>query len=81
MQKAKQDIVAHLIDHRLSPLTIAESISSEFGEPLFDLAVLRCWIITSRIEPTINSYKASCCSILTQRGQILYVANQQSNQY
>jgi hypothetical protein len=25
--KSKQDIVAHLIEHRLSPLTIAESIS------------------------------------------------------
>ena len=39
-KKAQQDIVAHLIEHqRLSPLTVAESISLEFGEPLFDLAV------------------------------------------
>lgn len=39
-KKAQQDIVAYLIEHqRLSPLTVAESISLEFGEPLFDLAV------------------------------------------
>ncbi len=38
-KKAKQDIVPHLIhEYQLSPRTIAETISMEFGEPVFDIS-------------------------------------------
>ena len=38
-KKNKQDLVPHLIEqHALDALTIAEAISREFGEPLFDLS-------------------------------------------
>lgn len=37
-QQEKTDIVAYLVSHHnLSPTTIAETISVEFGEPLFDI--------------------------------------------
>ncbi|MEG2724148.1 MAG: type IV-A pilus assembly ATPase PilB, partial [Acinetobacter sp.] len=39
-KKAQQDIVPYLIEnHKLSPQMIAETISLEFGEPVFDLSV------------------------------------------
>lgn len=39
-KKAETDIVPYLIQQlQISPLTIAEKISYEFGEPIFDLAV------------------------------------------
>ena len=39
-KKANQDIVPFLIDQlKISSLDIAEKISQEFGEPLFDLSV------------------------------------------
>lgn len=39
-KRNRQDIVPYLIDHfKLSPLLIAEFISIEFGEALFDLAI------------------------------------------
>ena len=73
-KKAKQDIVAHLIEqHRLSPLTIAESISVEFGEPLFDLAVFDFQIIPRKLTENKLIQKHRVVP-LTQRGQILYVA-------
>ena len=38
-KKANQDIVPFLIDQlKISSLAIAEKISQEFGEPLFDLS-------------------------------------------
>ena len=73
-KKAKQDIVAHLIEqHRLSPLTIAESISVEFGEPLFDLAVYDVGLLPRELTDNKLIQKHRVVPI-TQRGQILYVA-------
>ena len=73
-KKAKQDIVAHLIEqHRLSPLTIAESISVEFGEPLFDLAVYDVGLLPRELTDNKLIQKHRVVP-LTQRGQILYVA-------
>lgn len=73
-KKAKQDIVAHLIEqHRLSPLTIAESISVEFGEPLFDLAVYDVGLLPRELTHNKLIQKHRVVP-LTQRGQILYVA-------
>ena len=72
--KAQQDIVAHLIEqHRLSPLTIAESISHEFGEPLFDLAVYDTALLPKDLTDNKLIQKHRVVP-LTQRGQILYVA-------
>ena len=73
-KKAQQDIVAHLIEqHRLSPLTIAESISVEFGEPLFDLAVYDVGLLPRELTDNKLIQKHRVVP-LTQRGQILYVA-------
>ena len=73
-KKAKQDIVAHLIDqHRLSPLTIAESISVEFGEPLFDLAVYDVGLLPRELTDNKLIQKHRVVPLI-QRGQILYVA-------
>ena len=39
-KKTNQDIVPYLIENsKLNPLVIAEKISEEFGEPVFDLSV------------------------------------------
>ena len=73
-KKAQQDIVAHLIEHhRLSPLTIAESISLEFGEPLFDLAVFDTALLPREITDSKLIQKHRVVPLI-QRGQILYVA-------
>ena len=73
-KKAQQDIVAHLIEHhRLSPLTIAESISLEFGEPLFDLAVFDTALLPREITDSKLILKHRVVPLI-QRGQILYVA-------
>ena len=73
-KKAQQDIVAHLIEHqRLSPLTIAESISLEFGEPLFDLAVYDTALLPKDLTDNKLIQKHRVVP-LVQRGQILYVA-------
>lgn len=38
-KKEKRDIVAHLIEHyKVSETVIAEAISTEFGEPIFDIS-------------------------------------------
>ncbi|MDH0032774.1 MULTISPECIES: type IV-A pilus assembly ATPase PilB [unclassified Acinetobacter] len=73
-KKAQQDIVAHLIEHqRLSPLTVAESISHEFGEPLFDLAVYDTGLLPKDLTDNKLIQKHRVVP-LVQRGQILYVA-------
>jgi type IV pilus assembly protein PilB len=73
-KKTKQDIVAHLIEHhRLSPLIIAESISLEFGEPLFDLAVYDVGLLPRELTDSKLIQKHRVAPLL-QRGQILYVA-------
>ncbi len=73
-KKTTGDIVAHLIEqHRLTPLSIAESISLEFGEPLFDLAVYDPVLLPLDVaeDKLIQKYHVVP---LIQRGQILYVA-------
>ena len=73
-KKAHQDIVAHLIEHhRLAPLTIAESISVEFGEPLFDLGVYDTALLPRELTDNKLIQKHRVVPLL-QRGQILYVA-------
>ena len=73
-KKARQDIVAHLIEHhRLSPLTIAETIAAEFGEPLFDLAVYDTALLPRDLADNKLIQKHRVAPLL-QRGQILYVA-------
>ncbi|TXJ02106.1 MAG: type IV-A pilus assembly ATPase PilB [Acinetobacter sp.] len=73
-KKTQQDIVAHLIEHhRLTPLTIAESISLEFGEPLFDLAVYDPLSLPPEITDNKLIQKHRVVPLI-QRGQILYVA-------
>lgn len=73
-KKAHQDIVAHLIEHqRLAPLIIAESISVEFGEPLFDLGVYDTALLPRELTDNKLIQKHRVVPLL-QRGQILYVA-------
>ncbi|ENX44450.1 type IV-A pilus assembly ATPase PilB [Acinetobacter sp. NIPH 2100] len=73
-KKAQQDIVAHLIEqHRVSPLTIAETIAAEFGEPLFDLAVYDTALLPRDLADNKLIQKHRVVPLI-QRGQILYVA-------
>ena len=73
-KKAQQDIVARLIEHqRLSPLTVAESISHEFDEPLFDLAVYDTALLPKDLTDNKLIQKHRVVPLI-QRGQILYVA-------
>ena len=42
VKKKKSNNVAWLVEHlKVSPLTLAEMVSEEFGEPLFDLDAWR----------------------------------------
>ena len=73
-KKANQDIVPFLIDQlKLSPLDIAEKISQEFGEPLFDLNVYdSAQIIREGIdEKLITKHRVLP---IFKRGNLLYVA-------
>ncbi|WP_151752720.1 type IV-A pilus assembly ATPase PilB [Acinetobacter soli] len=73
-KKNKQDIVPYLIDHyAITPITIAETISVEFGEPLFDLDVFDpALILKDRIdEKLIRKYRVMP---LVHRGHVLYIA-------
>ncbi|RZF52978.1 type IV-A pilus assembly ATPase PilB [Acinetobacter halotolerans] len=73
-KKAQQDIVAHLIEHhRLSQLTIAETIAVEFGEPVFDLAVFDTALLPRELADNKLIHKHRVAPLI-QRGQILYVA-------
>ena len=73
-KKANQDIVPFLIDQlKISSLAIAEKISQEFGEPLFDLSaydsaqIIREWLD----EKLISKH---CILPIFKRGNLLYVA-------
>ncbi len=73
-QKTQQDIVGYLIEHhRISQLTIAESISAEFGEPIFDLAVFDTALLPRELADSKLIQKHRVAPLI-QRGQILYVA-------
>ena len=73
-KKANQDIVPFLIDQlKISSLDIAEKISQEFGEPLFDLSVYdSAQIIREGIDEKLIS-KHRVLPIF-KRGNLLYVA-------
>ena len=73
-KKANQDIVPFLIDQlKIPSLQIAEKISQEFGEPLFDLSVYdSAQIIREGIdEKLINKHRILP---LFKRGNLLYIA-------
>ncbi|MBN6533074.1 type IV-A pilus assembly ATPase PilB [Acinetobacter pittii] len=73
-KKTQQDIVGYLIEHhRISQLTIAESISAEFGEPIFDLAVFDTGLLPRELADSKLIQKHRVAPLI-QRGQILYVA-------
>ncbi|APR71501.1 type IV-A pilus assembly ATPase PilB [Acinetobacter haemolyticus] len=73
-KKTQQDIVGYLIEHhRISQLTIAESISAEFGEPIFDLAVFDTALLPRELADSKLIQKHRVAPLI-QRGQILYVA-------
>ncbi|WP_407303217.1 type IV-A pilus assembly ATPase PilB [Acinetobacter sp.] len=73
-KKANQDIVPFLIDQfKISSLEIAEKISQEFGEPLFDLSVYdSAQIIREGMDEKLIS-KHGVLPIF-KRGNLLYVA-------
>lgn len=72
-KKANQDIVPFLIDQlKIPSLQIAEKISQEFGEPLFDLSVYdSAQIIREGIdEKLINKHRILP---IFKRGNLLYI--------
>ena len=73
-KKAQQDIVPYLIEHhKLSPQIIAETISLEFGEPVFDLSVYdSAQILRDLVEDKLIT-KHRVLPIY-RRGNILYIA-------
>lgn len=73
-KKANQDIVPFLIDQlKISSLAIAEKISQEFGEPLFDLSAYdSAQIIREGQDEKIIS--KHCILPIFKRGNLLYVA-------
>ncbi|WP_166169543.1 type IV-A pilus assembly ATPase PilB [Acinetobacter sp. SA01] len=73
-KKANQDIVPFLIDQlKISSLAIAEKISQEFGEPLFDLSAYdSAQIIREGLDEKIIS--KHCILPIFKRGNLLYVA-------
>ena len=73
-KKAQQDIVPYLIEnYKLSPQMIAETISLEFGEPVFDLSVYdSVQILRDLVEDRLIT-KHRVLPIY-RRGNILYIA-------
>lgn len=73
-KKNQQDIVAYLVDHlNISAYVIADHISQEFGEPLFDLSTYNfSYLIRDLIEDKlILKYRVLP---IFQRGHSLYLA-------
>lgn len=73
-RKAQTDIVPYLIEHhRIKPLQIAKAISTDFGEPLFDISLLNTSVIPKELveDKVITKYHILP---LLQRGSVLYVA-------
>ncbi len=80
-KKAQQDIVPYLIEnHKLSPQMIAETISLEFGEPVFDLSVYDSVQILRDLVEDKTHHQASCIADLPSWQYPLY-RHQQSNQH
>ncbi|MGY5391706.1 type IV-A pilus assembly ATPase PilB [Acinetobacter sp. NigerLNRRAM0016] len=73
-KKANQDIVPYLIENsKLNPLVIAEKISEEFGEPLFDLSTYDSSHILKDIVEDKLITKFRILPIF-KRGHLLFVA-------
>lgn len=73
-KKAQQDIVPYLIEnYKLSPQMIAETISLEFGEPVFDLSVYDSAQILRDVVDIKLITKHRILPIF-RRGNILYLA-------
>ncbi len=73
-QKSKTHLVPYLIEKlAISPLLIAEMISSEFGEPIFDLDSFNPEMLPKDIVDAGLISKHGVIP-LVQRGNILYVA-------
>jgi type IV pilus assembly protein PilB len=73
-QKSKTHLVPYLIEKlAISPLLIAEMISSEFGEPIFDLDSFNSEMLPKDIVDASLISKHGVIP-LVQRGNILYVA-------
>lgn len=73
-QKSKTHLVPYLIEKlAISPLVIAEMISSEFGEPIFDLDSFNPEMLPKDIVDASLISKHGVIP-LVQRGNILYVA-------
>ena len=73
-KKANQDIVPYLIENsKLNPLVIAEKISEEFGEPLFDLSTYDASHILKDIVEDKLITKFRILPIF-KRGHLLFVA-------
>lgn len=73
-KKANQDIVPYLIENsKLNPLVIAEKISEEFGEPLFDLSTYDASHILKDIveDKLVTKFRILP---LFKRGHLLFVA-------
>lgn len=73
-QKEKIDIVPYLIQNlNISPLLIAEKISNEFGEPIFDLGVYdSALIVREGIDEKL--FSKYCLLPIFKRNNLLYVA-------
>ena len=73
-KKTNQDIVPYLIENsKLNPLVIAEKISEEFGEPLFDLSTYDASHILKDIVEDKLITKFRILPIF-KRGHLLFVA-------
>jgi type IV pilus assembly protein PilB len=73
-QKSKTSLVSYLVEKlNISPLVIAEMISSEFGEPIFDLDSFNPEMLPKDIVDSGLITKHAVIP-LVQRGNILYVA-------
>ena len=73
-QKNKVSIVAYLSEKlNISPLIIAEMISQEFGEPIFDLDSFNPDMLPKELIDSNLVSKHKVIPLL-QRGNILYVA-------
>lgn len=73
-KKVNQDIVPYLIENsKLNPLVIAEKISEEFGEPLFDLSTYDASHILKDIveDKLVTKFRILP---LFKRGHLLFVA-------
>ena len=74
VKKKKSNNVAWLVEHlKVSPLTLAEMVSEEFGEPLFDLDAFDADLFPKELVDNALFIKHRVVP-LVHRGNVLYVA-------